>query len=62
MKKLRALVYVGLALLLGACGSSEGGSVANTSETPPTRTVSLELEGQVIDGYISGAEVCLEHN
>lgn len=63
MKKLRALLYVCLALLLVACGSSEGGSVANTAEqTPPTPTVSLELEGQVIDGYISGAEVCFEHN
>jgi hypothetical protein len=63
MKKLRAFMYVGLALLLGACGSSEGDSVANTAQqTPPTPTVSLELEGQVIDGYISGAEVCLEHN
>jgi hypothetical protein len=62
MKIVRALICVSIALFLGACNSSEGNSVANTSQVPHMPTISLELEGQVIDGYISGAEVCLEHN
>ncbi|MDY0247544.1 MAG: hypothetical protein RBR26_11585, partial [Methanosarcina mazei] len=62
MKIVRALICVSIALFLGACNSSEGNSVANTSQVPHMPTVSLALEGQVIDGYISGAEVCLEHN
>lgn len=52
---------VGIAFFVSACGSSEGHSASQMQETIVPR-VSLALEGQVIDGYIRGALVCLDHN
>jgi|GEM_PF-1488000 hypothetical protein len=69
---MRSLYFFALCLTLAACGGGGGGSSSssagnNTSSggssnggsTPATST---ELAGRVIDGYISGATVCLDLN
>lgn len=69
MKKLPPLIassrfssiaqYCAIGILLGflaACGGGGGGSSATPTATPVT------LSGKVIDGYITGATVCLDLN
>lgn len=62
-KVLPALSVLSLALLTacGGGGSSNGGNPdgSNNSGTPPTTTT---FAGTVIDGYIEGANVCLDLN
>ena len=52
MKKLMILI---LATSLTACGGGSSGPMLSAS-------TSTTLEGRVIDGYISGATVCLDLN
>jgi hypothetical protein len=59
MKKLidsRYFIGLSMAALLAACGGGGGGSSTSTTAS------SASISGQVIDGYIIGAKVCLDVN
>ena len=56
----RSIVFVCIAICLSSCHPSNGGNTSSPQEEIQTKTV--QAKGLVIDGYISGASVCLEHN
>ncbi len=59
MKYRNLVIAVPLAIMGSGCGSSGGSdSTSSSSTTEETRT----LSGKVIDGYISGATVCIDEN
>ena len=45
-----------------ACGDSGGGTTPPPEDPTPPPPISVTLSGKVIDGYISGATVCLDLN
>lgn len=61
MKHQKSLLCLAVALALSACGGGGGAGTASSSSATGSPSDTL-LSGKVVDGYIEGAEVCLDIN
>ena len=58
----RLFLVAFMSIFLAGCGGGGGGGSSSIATEKPPVVIESELAGKVIDGYISGATVCLDLN